>query len=387
MPSRNPSRSDDQPQSTQFTEPVLRDRNGDTSKDWYVEFYECRDGTKRRRQVKSHPSLKSSFPKQGNQITKKQSRYRYFNKLLILIRDDLSTQTDTRDMRKLTIREAITLSLEASKKQVSHRSQKQYQAQADKFLRWCSRKAIDQQPVRSVRRELIDSYLDDIGTRSVGTLAYRFKWMVAKGMIPSDPTTGTERRDRRSKHRHKIYSPTETTRIFQQLHDAEHQHSDGRRYRGIYLCGLLQYYCMVRPVEVTRLRREDFNTKKRRVKVTADANHKSKRTRLIPISQRIIDELQRLPDLPNSGLLFPDTIDEHFSNVWQRLKRRKLVTPPDGRTFYSLKHTGAVRLYEKTRDVLLVMRYCGHSNLSTTMRYLREAGVDFHENENEVPDY
>lgn len=42
---------------------------------------------------------------------------------------------------------------------------------------------------------------------------------------------------------------------------------------------------------------------------------------------------------------------------------------------HGLRHTFACELYEETRDVLLVMRALGHSNLTTTQTYLEGLGV------------
>ncbi len=38
-------------------------------------------------------------------------------------------------------------------------------------------------------------------------------------------------------------------------------------------------------------------------------------------------------------------------------------------TFHSLRHTALTRLYEKTKDIRLVQKVVGHSNISTTMIY------------------
>jgi integrase len=44
-------------------------------------------------------------------------------------------------------------------------------------------------------------------------------------------------------------------------------------------------------------------------------------------------------------------------------------------TFYCWKHTGAMNLYMATKDPYIVMNQCRHSEITTTMIYLRSLGL------------
>ncbi len=48
-------------------------------------------------------------------------------------------------------------------------------------------------------------------------------------------------------------------------------------------------------------------------------------------------------------------------------------------SFYSWKHTGAVELYQITKDPYIVMRQCRHSDIKITMTYLRSLGCGVNE--------
>jgi len=57
---------------------------------------------------------------------------------------------------------------------------------------------------------------------------------------------------------------------------------------------------------------------------------------------------------------------------------RKFSIKPEC-TFYSWKHTGAVELYNLVKDPYIVMRQCRHTNIQTTMIYLRSLGCGVNE--------
>jgi integrase len=68
--------------------------------------------------------------------------------------------------------------------------------------------------------------------------------------------------------------------------------------------------------------------------------------------------------------------DDYFSKRWQRARKKKLqrgIIEP-GHTIYSFRHTAAIDLYRRTRDVSLLQRIMGHVEITTTMTYLRGLG-------------
>ena len=44
-------------------------------------------------------------------------------------------------------------------------------------------------------------------------------------------------------------------------------------------------------------------------------------------------------------------------------------------TLYSFRHTGAINVYEKTESLSKLQQVMGHSNLNTSLTYLRGLGV------------
>jgi integrase len=70
----------------------------------------------------------------------------------------------------------------------------------------------------------------------------------------------------------------------------------------------------------------------------------------------------------------PNQISTQHQKVLEKLEIRSECN------LYSWKHTGAVNLYNKTKDAYITMRHLRHKEVSTTMIYLRSLGVVADEN-------
>jgi integrase len=46
----------------------------------------------------------------------------------------------------------------------------------------------------------------------------------------------------------------------------------------------------------------------------------------------------------------------------------------ENQTIYSFRHTAAVQLYRRTKDVYLLQKLLGHSSIVVTLKYLRSLG-------------
>jgi integrase len=65
--------------------------------------------------------------------------------------------------------------------------------------------------------------------------------------------------------------------------------------------------------------------------------------------------------LPPEGLIFPISYHRLYQ-IWQQYR-------PVAKKFHSLRHTFAIRLYRKTKDLRLVQVALGHRNITNTMVY------------------
>ena len=99
---------------------------------------------------------------------------------------------------------------------------------------------------------------------------------------------------------------------------------------------------------------------------------KTGRTRVVPLTSRAADAWSYLKaldpahpcDWATSGVV---------RHAWDYAKNLMGLAGDDGFIPYALRHTCATRLYERTRDLMLVRDWLGHTNVKMTERYAKLA--------------
>lgn len=166
------------------------------------------------------------------------------------------------------------------------------------------------------------------------------------------------------------------------------------KYPNLYICCLITYGSWLRPHEEIRLlTKADFKKDNTEIHLTGGDN-KGGKVRVVYIPEYIQAELN--PIL--SKLRFNDNIftrmrnpfnesyfNTQWSRAWEEMFRLGLVR--EHQTIYSFRHTAAVELYRKTKDVYLIQKLLGHSSITVTLKYLRSLGeVNTDELKNAAPD-
>ena len=150
----------------------------------------------------------------------------------------------------------------------------------------------------------------------------------------------------------------------------------------LYLCCLISYGCFLRPhKEIRKLKGKHFKNDFKEIHLSGDEN-KSGRVRVTPIPnyvrEAIYDKASKL--LPNQNL-FTGTSEyfneDYFSKAWNRCARKmkEIGILNDKQTMYSFRHTAAVNVYKKTKDLHILQQLLGHSDMIVTLKYLRGLGV------------
>lgn len=97
---------------------------------------------------------------------------------------------------------------------------------------------------------------------------------------------------------------------------------------------------------------------------------KTNRPRTLPLTDRAREAFMRqaaaFPEAP-FGWATPGAL----RHAWDWAKAAMDLSTDPGFIPYALRHTCATRLYDKTRDLLLVSRWLGHSSIQMTMRYAK----------------
>lgn len=201
------------------------------------------------------------------------------------------------------------------------------------------------------------------------------KHLCQKGLLDKDVTEGIPMLSR------KLYSKTRTVidepslkRIHRHLHDHD---------RHFLLACLIQYYCLVRPVEMTRLRIGDFNVKKSTLTLRKETT-KNRKTQTVTVPRLIWELMLDLGIFNHSSdeFLFSDgllpgsrQIDTvNFRHRWDAL--RKELKLPKEYQFYSLKDSGITDMLRAKVANISVRDQARHSSLSVTDLYTPHDGDD-----------
>lgn len=112
-----------------------------------------------------------------------------------------------------------------------------------------------------------------------------------------------------------------------------------------------------RAQEVLNIRHEDLNPHEETVFLKGI---KGSNDREIPVPSWLFKLIQKTA-AADSPRIFPITYNR-FRQIWELYR-------PVPKTLHSLRHTFAIRLYKKTKDLRLVQVALGHRNITNTMIY------------------
>jgi len=102
---------------------------------------------------------------------------------------------------------------------------------------------------------------------------------------------------------------------------------------------------------------------------------KAKRNRIVPIPPYVLIELQDwYCSKDGSDFVFNESgkpyAADFFNGLWTKFKKKSKLLKPD-QTIYSFRHTGAIRVFEKTGSIQTLQAVMGHSDLKVSLTYLR----------------
>jgi integrase len=113
-----------------------------------------------------------------------------------------------------------------------------------------------------------------------------------------------------------------------------------------------------RAQELLNLKKIDLNIYEESVLIKGI---KGSNDREIPLKADLFRQLKKYADTLDSELLFPISYSR-LRQVWDFYR-------PVPKKFHSLRHTFAIQIYKKTRDIRLVQVALGHRNVMNTMIY------------------
>ena len=199
-----------------------------------------------------------------------------------------------------------------------------------------------------------------------------FSELVRKKLLTENPVKDTRPMKRVAKL-HQVYDKKQLNDVLTFLEE---------EYPNLHFCCILTYGCFLRPhQEIRLLKKKHVNDEVTKIILSASENKSRRvRTSIIPVfAQEVLKKrLEKILD-PETNLLSQDivTYNESYINTqWSRAKKRmvELGLLEKGHTIYSFRHTSAVNVYRKTKDLHVLQQLLQHSNMIVTLNYLRGLG-------------
>jgi integrase len=204
--------------------------------------------------------------------------------------------------------------------------------------------------------------------RNLGVLLSNAGRIVDK---PINMVTKTSKRKVKSKL-HKIYEPVQLRAVLAYLKE-HHQH--------LHLCCLITFGCFLRPhKEVRKLTAGHFKKGISEIHLSGSEN-KGRKVRVVYVPDYVKHELEQLlTSLKSTDNIFSKDLqpynEAYFNTAWTRAWRKmhQLGIVEKNQTIYSFRHTAAVDVYRRSKDVNLLKSLLGHSSILVTLKYLRGLG-------------
>jgi len=141
----------------------------------------------------------------------------------------------------------------------------------------------------------------------------------------------------------------------------------------LYVCCILTYGCLLRPhQEIRLLKWEDVDLDRNIISLSGERN-KSGRNRIVPLPSYVKTELSSRYTKANKYVLRDSLTPysrDYIKVLWKRYKEQSTILG-DGITLYSLRHTSALHVFQKTGSLLKLQQVMGHSDMKVSLTYLR----------------
>jgi integrase len=205
------------------------------------------------------------------------------------------------------------------------------------------------------------------------TFSALFAKLVKQGFCKANPVLATTKRKAKAVL-HQAYTPEQLGPVLAFLQE---------HYPNLYLCALLMYGTLLRPHrEIRLLRRRHFDEALAYFSLDGNEN-KGGKIRKLPVPEFVRAELLKrqvdvfLPDEYVFTRSFVPFNESYFNTMWSRAKAKMLksglIQPQQ--TLYSFRHAASVNVFTRTQNLKLLQQLLGHSNLNTSMTYLRSIGA------------
>lgn len=254
-----------------------------------------------------------------------------------------------------------------------------YKSRLSQFMRWNKEQPKPVFYVYQMKADVIDRFLDWLWvdqqltprTRDnyLQTISTFCEWMKSKGYVGENPTASIQKlQGKRKVEKNRTVIPKEEMiriRDWFQEHD-----------RHFLLACYLEYYCFIRPRELSYIKIGDVNVSKGTIAIPASQS-KNKKAAVVTVPDTVMKLMVDLKVLEKSSDWFlfswdflpgkEHRLSKYFADGWHKMA--KALKLPSQYKFYSLKDTGITDLVKDGVDLLAVRDQARHQSLQITDLY------------------
>ncbi|QNR85083.1 site-specific integrase [Pedobacter riviphilus] len=251
-------------------------------------------------------------------------------------------------------------------------------------------KTVCEQFLNSLSKELSEMNINELPNSAIETFLNQFKSsgrhymnkrrslsiffseLVRKEFIGKNPVIKTPKQKAKAKL-HEIYKDEQLNNVLNYLME---------NHYNLYLCSLITYGCLLRPhQEVRFLTKKHISDDFTKFNLSGAENKSGRvRTVFIPsyLKEVLLNHLKEIENLDSNIFTLTNEPfnDDYFKTQWSRAKTQmlKIGLISKNQTLYSFRHTAAVKVYRKSKDLSILQQLLGHSNMIVTLKYLRGLG-------------
>ena len=238
--------------------------------------------------------------------------------------------------------------------------------------------SVSEASIFDMKTKHIEEFLDSYNTSNTNYMNKRTNLMAVFSEISRivEKDIDIVRRVKRKKvsaKLHETYSPEELRFYLDYFHKTSPH---------LHLCCLLVYGTFLRPHNEIRLLTKRHFSHDYSIITLSGIENKSRVIRTVNVPPFVLDIITPILDSikreDNIFSLTPQPFnDDYFRTLWTRAKKIMLDKGiiRKEQTLYSFRHTAAVNVYKKTKDLHILQQLLGHSDMIVTLKYLRGLGV------------
>jgi integrase len=364
----------------------LNDHGGDLSKWWYIEFYVFNDATGKveRQRVSGSRlnALKQPFERYSHAKAEMASIDANLLNGMVINQAPKVKEEVQRIASDITLLEAIDVCITAKKGQGRAEETIKGYLRIRKYLADYFPK-VNKASISKITTEEVIQFFEKLQKERVldgktfnnyrSNLSSVFNYFIRLGKIRFNPAVSVERQVEKRGHLHVPYTSEQITQIY--------NHCREKGDLQFILFSKILFYCLCRPDEVRNLRISDINGKKIFFDPELNKNKRGRWNTLFPSLLKEIQD-QKITTYPATFYIFgpngkpgPEPVGE--GRFYKRNLKilEALGMKGQKHTLYAFKHSGACAFYMAKFTVRQIMEIAGHTNESTTYKYLINLGL------------